>query len=193
MKNIGICLSYVTLVFGLTTAGCQSKVEGEAVVAAEQDKIFKRWVKDTTAMIKMRPDLLINGLVTSQIILDDSLLFTNLKTYAFDSENKIESDDIANVVSLLREYNELPKNTYTLSFVAEKSFSPSMANGLKYDFNSELKNILVKHSHTYTEYKYIRGRLSGKKVFKGEINYEKKSYDLYDFIGEGDKIIKRKL
>lgn len=193
MKNIGTCLSYLVLVFGyLTTASCQAKVESTAVIIPEQDKLFKQWVKDTTTKIKKNPDLMLNGLVKSQIVVDaDSLLLSDFKTFEFDSKNKIECKEISNVISLLKEYDELPKDNYHLSFVVEKSFSSSMANGLRYDFDSELKNVIVKTFRTNTEYKYIRGRLSGKKVFKSDIKDE--NYDLYDFVWEGDKLIKRKL
>lgn len=193
MKNIRTCLSYLILVFGyLTTASCQSKIESTAVILPEQDKLFKQWVKDTTAMIKMNPDSMLNGLVKSQVVVGaDSLLLSDFKTFEFDSKNKIECKEISNVISLLKEYDELPKDNYKLSFVAEKSFSSSMANGRKYDFDSELKNVIVKTFHTNTEYKYIRGRLSGKKVFKSDI--KDGSYDQYDFVWDENKLIKRKL
>ncbi len=195
MKNTRTCLSYFVLLFGyVTTGSCQSTVKSTAIVMPVQDKLFKQWVKDTTAMIKLNPDVMENGLVKFQIVLEaDSLLLSIFKTYEFDSKNKIVNYEISNVISLLREYAELPKGNYKLSFVTEKSFYSSTIKELKYDFDSNLNKIIVKTSHTNTEYKYIRGRLSGKKVLKLDTKVENRNYDLYDFVWIGDKLTKRKL
>jgi len=193
MGVVRIFLNYLIIIFGLfTTASCQSKVKSTAIVMPKQDKLFKQWIRDTTAVMNKHLNVISNGLIKSQIVIaPDSLLFSDFKTYEFDSKNMIKNDEISNVVSLLREYDELPSKNYKLSFMVEKNYSPSMSEGSKYDFDSELKNILVKTSQSNTEYSYIKGRISGKKVFKA--NVKNKNYNLYDFVWEGDKLIKRRL
>jgi len=195
MKEIRICSLYLTIFFGLvTTSSCQTKVENTVIKVSKKDRLFKQWVKDTTAIIKKHPDIISNGLVKSQIVVaEDSLLFSDFKTYEFDSKSIIKNDEISNVISLLREYKELPRDNYKLSFVVGKNYYPSMFDDFKYDFTYELKNISLKTFHTNTEYSCIRGRLSGKKVFKVK-NLDKSTiYNLYDFVWEGDKLIKRLL
>lgn len=195
MKNITIFLGYLILVFGyLTTASCQSKIKSTAVVIPHQDSLFKQWVKDTTDIIKKKPDKMIDGLVKSQFrVGEDSLSITEQKVYEFDSRYNSNSKEISNVLFLLKEYNEIPRGNYKLSFVSEKFFSSPIITGIKYDLSSELKDILIKTSQEKIEYKYIRGRLSGKKVFKINSSIKNQNYDLYDFDWNKNNLIKRKV
>ncbi|WP_233260962.1 hypothetical protein, partial [Pedobacter sp. HMWF019] len=62
----------------------------------------------------------------------------------------------------------------------------------KYDFVAEIEDIVIQTTQTRTEYNYIRGRLSDKKV-QSLLKSADQNDGLYDFIWEHSKLIKRKV
>jgi hypothetical protein len=174
----------------LIIAGCQSKPT--TLTFPEQDEIFKIWLRDTLDVIKTRPDKIGEGLVKSEFkIGEDSLLFDEIKTYEFSAIEGTENNQILNVIALLKEYDEVPRVDYQLSFVVRKSFSPSMVLQLKSECLFEIQNIIVRTAESTSEYGYIRGRLSGKELSSAK-NDSNQIDGTYDFLWQGHKLVKRK-
>lgn len=185
-------LNLVLIFCCFVIAGCQSQEKTAAIAFPEQDEIFKIWLRDTLDVIKKHPDRIGGGLVKSEVkVAEDSLLFDEIKTYEFNAGTETGNKEILNVIALLKDYDEVPKVDYQLSFVVQTSFSPSMVPQLKSDYLFELQNIIVRTVETISEYDYIRGRLSGKKVSPGRKDSNQKE-GTYDFLWQGRKLVKRK-
>ena len=180
------------MVIFFTNAKCQSKPikSHEVIITNSQDEVFKKWVKDTLNIIKKKPDKLNGGLINVKFKLaDDSLLLDEVKSYKYKSGDKITDKTISNVIDLLNEYNELPKSNYELSFTTVTSFSSSPISRLKYDYTFEFESIILKYLDNEIEYKYIRGRLSGKTVrLDDNISGSKKI--IYDFVWKDNELVK---
>ncbi|HWW40025.1 hypothetical protein [Pedobacter sp.] len=177
----------------LLIASCHSKKTNTAINIPKQEQVFKEWLRDTLATIKVNPDKITDGLVKSQfVVADDSLLVSELKDYEFHSKRRSSNKEISNVISLLKEYDEIPKGNFELSFTTKKSYEPSVIADFKYDFVAEMEDIVIQTTQTRTEYNYIRGRLSDKKV-QSLLKSADQNDGLYDFIWEHSKLTKRKV
>lgn len=192
MKN---CMIYFLLFFvGVLGAKCQSgEKKKDLIPLNQQDRIFKKWLVDTLTILNKEPSKLNEKLTSSKIIVaDDSLSFNIIKAYEFSSMEGTKGPVVTNILSLLKDYDELPRVNYFLSFNTEELFYTSTSPNLKYDFVSEIKGIKIRTAESNIDYKYIRGRLSGKRIQSNSKAHNKKAI-LYDFDWNGGKLLKKKL
>ncbi len=192
MKN---CVVYILLLFvGAISTKCRFGEKKKDVISLNQNEVvFKKWLVDTLITLNKEPSKLSEELTNSkQIVADDSLSFSIIKTYKFFSNERVKEPVVTNVLSLLKEYDELPTVNYSLSFSTEELFYTSTVSNLKYYFISEIKGIKIRTAEANIEYKYIRGRLSGKRI-QTNSNPLNKTVVIYDFDWNGNKLLKRKV
>lgn len=186
-------LIYLTLLVSTTcfSAQCQSE-KSNLKISNVQDDVFKDWLKDTVATVQKSQRQTEGSLKKVEfVIAPDSLAFDLNKTYQFQSTQKVDKKEVSNVLSLLKDYDELPRASYSLSFITNQSFYPSSVNTLKYDFVNEIQKIKIIEGDVISEYKYIRGRLSGKKVVRKSA--PEIGAVIYEFDWKNDKLVKRKI
>jgi hypothetical protein len=177
MKRIFIIIIALDILLGCKP----NKTNG--VQSIYKTNVFKSWVSDTISFLKKS-----NANKNYDIILSpDSLSLEILRNYKIKNEeigsNKIK--DIQNVVLLLKEYDEIPKTNYSLSFASKYFYFPSTTSNLKYEYLFELREITTKAENETTTFNYIRGRLSGKKVVLSNGSIKK-----YEFNWEGTELKK---
>jgi hypothetical protein len=186
-------LIYQTLLVSATcfSAHCQSE-KSNSKISNVQDDVFKVWLKDTVATVQKSERQTEGSFKKIEfVVAPDSLFFELKKTYQFQSIQKVDKKEVSDILSLLKDYGELPTGSYSLSFITNQSFYPSSFKTLKYDFVNEIKKIKIIEGDVISEYKYIRGRLSGKKVTRKSASEIRAV--IYEFDWKNDKLVKRKI
>ena len=82
-----------------------------------------------------------------------------------------EKGTIGTILSLIDEYDELPKSNFHIEFKLIEPYYDSQTSTLNYELLTEIQDIRISgfdDKIEYIEYFYIRGRLNAKKVYKSE-------------------------
>src|ERR1700678_3918224 len=134
--------------------------------------VFKKWLRDTMALSHFGES---NGVIKEknyikQIqISQDSLVFIIADNYdlIINSGRAIRSnEDVEIVLSLLKDYDELPTRKFAIKFAINYEYSPTPVVDRIYDLSSYLSGLETRiiGDGTVSKYDYIRGRLSDKIV-----------------------------
>lgn len=154
------------------------------------DSSFKKWAIDTIRILNATSyDTSLKKI--SYYFSEDSLTLIISDNYQFvytHQPNKIDRN-CRNLLSLLKEYGELPPLYSNCSFSIKVSFYPSVVKERLYDYVYEWDNIEIKTKNESLKYGYIRGRLNGKKIL---INNPKDSA-YYEFIWKDNTLTKVKM
>lgn len=196
---IVICLVLVnTFSFSCTNNSATENISGQrnkgellSVDTNSFNETFKDWLKDTLIHLyswQKQSDI---DITKKEIELGkDSLSLTTSTYYSTQiSDKKKLKGEILNMIDLLKEYDELPRNHFQLSFQYQMFYYPSSVEQLRYDFVYEIKNIQIVEDSSKSKFKFIRGRLGGKEVEKKN-RHGKKEIVKTDFIWKDDKLIK---
>ena len=165
-----------------------------------EDSTFKNWLKDTSNRIKN--DLAIEQRFNSAFlnfnteIGSDSTSFEIIKNYIVQikpSNIGKHSNDVARIIELLREYDEIPSKKFILLFSTSNYYSPSMSKNLIYDNLFEIKElrVIVEKPFSVNSYTCIRGRINSKTQFL-KAN-DKNLIREYNFIWVGNNLVKKEL
>ena len=122
---------------------------------------FRSWLADTIPSLK-KTDVDYELIVGS-----DSLSLDFIINYTASIEGKsLDNDniDIRNLLNLLDEYDELPNENFKLSFKKSVYFVPSNLENKICEQITEIRDLTTETCKEISQYIYIRGRLSGKKV-----------------------------
>ncbi|HLP04616.1 MAG TPA: hypothetical protein VK152_04225 [Paludibacter sp.] len=78
--------------------------------------------------------------------------------------NLIKDTSISKILSILKEYKEIPTKDFILSFRNVVSYYPSEIPNHRYGFVEDVKDIKIEffNERKTINYEYIRGRLSSK-------------------------------
>jgi hypothetical protein len=159
--------------------------------------VFKRWLRDTLAISHFGDS---NGVMKEKYCIQtiqiswDSLVFNIADNYdlIINSGRAVRSNkDVEVVLSLLRDYDELPTKKFAVKFAINYEYVPSPVVDRIYDLSSYLSGLETRviGDSTVSKYDYIRGRLSDKIL--SSMNPGSKAHQT-DFIWQGSKLIKRK-
>lgn len=171
-----------------------SKTVGNLTAQQNINDPFKVWLRDTLLEFqswRLKPE---NGITKKEVIVsDDSTALTTVTCYKVKIHDVTEQAGPTNgLITLLREYNELPVGIFSLRFKYELEFYPSTIVARKYDFVYDIKDIEVSQKQRIVKYSFIRGRLANKEECKlssvGDTEIIKT-----DFIWKGNKLIKKQL
>lgn len=105
MKN---SLIYLMLFFtAFLNARCQSGKDNEKILDV-QNQVFKDWLIDTLVVLKKIPERFGGNLTRTEFVIPpDSLSFELIKTYDFNSIQKVDRGEVSDVLSLLNDYDGL--------------------------------------------------------------------------------------
>jgi len=155
----------------------------------DSNKLFKSWLADTLKYLSFPEKERAKDMENKHIIIGEDSLSLTINSYyrtEISEKNKV-SGEVSNIVNLLKEYEELPSETFTLSFLFESYYYPSSSEEMKYDFVNEIKDIQVLEKDSkLKKYGFIRGRFTNKEVISKTGESVKT-----EFIWEGEKLIKR--
>ncbi len=167
-------------------------IDSTIVNGKEYDFVFKSWLKDTLITLSSWKSKLEDGIEKKNFSVESDSLTLTIEVY-YKSDVNIKSHiEISNMLDLLKEYGELPKKGF-ISFRYEHLYFPSSVVQLDYEYSYEISDILIELSqHERKKYNFIRGRINNKEVVASDENGNSK-IERYDFIWEGDKLIKKKL
>lgn len=185
----------IPLVCFVACSGGAQQVNDKGAMAQKlslEEIKFKEWLKDTLVVFAgAAVNKIPNGTMTYKVR-NDSLQFDVYTKYQFtyDRDYKQKDDEIGGMISLLKEYKEMPGLNSKISFTVHFSYYPSSIEQLRAAFVEEVEDILVDKDDELIEYGYIRGRL-GDKVIKDKKTGAEKGY--YKFIWHSDSLIKEKM
>ena len=171
---------------------------------------FKRWVIDTLRFINKEDSLspvfyekrsdeqnVVGHKKVKYLNTADTSVFQINEYYSLEAFGKqfYSDENVNNVLLLLKEYDEIPNKKFKLKFNVKIEYTPSPVKGLSRDFIYEIEDLEVdgENENVKTSFGYIRGRLSGKKVVKKNIDGTKQETQ-FDFIWESNnKLIKKEI
>lgn len=201
MKRV-IRIIAVFVLVGTYLLGCRNeeqKINSEVTdtISTQRnnyEQIFKTWLKDTLPNLYKWQITNEANIIKKEVLLDNDSLRLNTNCYYAvsidETKNKNLPNEIVNMIELLKEYDELPKKDYSLSFVYKMDYSPSVVEQLKHDFIYDINNIVVEELGSKTNYSYIRGRFSNKQVIRKRKGDNLDTMNI-NFIWDGDKLIKK--
>lgn len=175
-----------------TTKENVNKHEKAAAILPEvstSDSSFKQWAIDTIRKLSaIHYDSSLKKIRFQ--LSEDSLILVISENYQFvyNQFGKLDRN-CRNLISLLKEYEELPAVNSDCSFSIKTTFYPSVSKEWRYEYVNEWDNITIKELKKTYKYGYIRGRLHDKKVLSN--NPKDSAY--YEFLWEGNKLIKKKM
>jgi hypothetical protein len=162
------------------------------VSSLNSNEIFKNWLKDTLVNLAIWKQEKEMNIAKKEILISkDSLsLTTNVYYLANISLKEKQTGDISNMIDLFKEYDELPKKDFKLSFLYQMFYYPSTVEQLKYDFIYEIKEVEIVEDDSKSKFTVTRGRLNRKEVESKNINGKKEVIET-DFIWNGDILEKK--
>ncbi|UPT65899.1 MAG: hypothetical protein M0D57_15495 [Sphingobacteriales bacterium JAD_PAG50586_3] len=174
--------------------------EKKAIENSSYYKDFRAWVNDTLKQINKGNNPTEDEAFLSMDIIQspDSMELVIRKLYKVDIPSNSYSPKAKEIISLLKEYDEMPANGNTIIFYDVHEYHRSMIPELKREAYSYYDNIRVfatrkgnkinpNQQKNRTEYSYLRGRLSGKKEY-----VDNREVASYSFIRQNNILIKRK-
>lgn len=152
----------------------------------KSDSIFKLWLNDTLKTLNLKHDKKERYLKEHKIIVrDDSLNLQIIKSYFARINPKLHyTGNVGCIIELLEEYNEKPKNNFTLKIIYVEDYYHSQVEQLRSEYQCSYDKIIVNVDGSISEYSYIRGRLSGK-IFYSLKDKERKQTGV-DFIWDNN-------
>lgn len=128
------------------------------------DSIFKLWLIDTLKTLNSNYNKKERYLTEQKIIVrDDSLYLQIIKSYFARISPKLHyTGNVGCIIELLEEYDEKPKNNFTVNIIYVENYYHSQVEQLRSGFHCSYDKILVNVDGLISAYGYIRGRLSGK-------------------------------
>lgn len=181
-------LSYIFFSCGNKSTKSE-QFNNQTLDSLNSDNKFKYWLKDTLEYINSKTveKNTLNG--WKFVIANDSLSIEVIKEVekSITATNTNDSN-VNNILLLLKEYGELPKEPFTLRVTFYYYYYPS-ALYFPYAFTFEVKKLEVIENKKESFYNYIRGRLSGK-TEKIKTNKNETKIRTYAFIWNNDKLVK---
>ncbi|MFN0189711.1 MAG: hypothetical protein ACKVQV_13505 [Bacteroidia bacterium] len=171
-----------------------NKYDSTIAKTNKPEEVFKSWLKDTLINLSNWKTKTENDVPKKDVLLSNDSLLLTIETYysTFIVNSMAQSGEVSNIIDLLKEYDEMPNKSFTLSFLYQKFYSPPSVEQLKYDFIYEIKDIQIAEVNSKTNFCFIRGRLSGKELIKESKN-GKQELIKTDFIWQGDTLIKKRI
>lgn len=169
----------------------EQKLDSDSLIIPS-DQLFKSWLNDTLSNFINWEKVENNNIVSKELVVSKDSLSLLTNTYYFTNITRDTelSGKVLNMVDLLKEYDEFPKEDFKLSFLYKEFYYPTSIAQMRYDFIYEINDFQVITNETKSEFQYIRGRLISKKV---ESTYKKSPSVKIEFIWQGDTIIKKTL
>lgn len=193
MKNKVIILIILVLILSLLRVYSTNYIRGRQ----QQVQSFKSWLNDTLSVLntaKTTEKDKSMGLQAVLVSVETDSASVNITKKFFlkvtPNSNGKYAKYINSIIALLKEYKEYPKTSFTLKMETSDFYYSSISSGRVYEYVLEIPIITVETLNSITEYKYIRGRLSGKKT-KVRSTYHSETTTKIEFIWNGKKLIKK--
>lgn len=145
-------------------------------------KHFRKWLKDTLTILRSKT------IDTSKVkfsIHPDSVLLNINCFYDIKITNptsyKPKDEDVAYALSLLEEYDEMPKVGFKLIVEATSTYESSPNDSTEIDFQYELSKIDVYYRSKMYSYDYMRGSLGGVTIYSIDENGVEEYIESHDF------------
>lgn len=158
----------------------------------KNEQIFKSWLIDTLGNLNDWENIKELYVIKNELIVDSDSFSLQLNSYystKINNRNKYEGE-ILNILNLLKEYDELPKQEFILSFNFQMFYYPSDIERFKYNFIYEINDLMLIEVDKTTKYSYNRGRLTNKEEAFREKNGKERIIKT-NFIWNGEMLEKK--
>ena len=146
---------------------------------------FRMWLNDTLFYFHKWEHQKTKYVISKKVeVSNDSLnliRYTNYKTNIDIRDikaKKVFPNDLECIIYLLKEYKEMPKCNFSLSFMVKMDYYPSVIDEFSFEYGERIEDIKVQYQNYIIYYTYNRGGLHGKSEIKTNNNGTKDTVDV---------------